>query len=49
MLNAILQETKDELIVYLINNYKERLIVRLKEALSDKDFDLETEDIEIKK
>lgn len=47
MLNALPQETKDELVVYLINSNKDKIAELLQNTLADKGFALQIDDIEI--
>ena len=47
MLNALPQETKDELIVYLINSNKGKIAELLQNTLANKGFALQIDDIEI--
>lgn len=47
MLNALPQETKDELLVYLINSNKGKVTELLQNALANKGFALQIDDIEI--
>lgn len=49
MMNALPQETKDDIVVYLINNYREKLIGWIQGTLVNKGLDLNIEDIEIEK
>ena len=49
MLNALPQETKDELIVYLINSNKGKIAELLQNTLANKGFALQIDDIEIEK
>ncbi len=47
MLNALPQQTKDELVVYLINSNKDKIAELLQNTLADKGFALQIDDIEI--
>lgn len=47
MLNALPQETKYELVVYLINSNKGKIAELLQNTLADKGFALQIDDIEI--
>lgn len=47
MLNALPQETKDELVVYLINSNKGKIAELLQNTLASKGFALQIDDIEI--
>ena len=49
MLNALPQETKDELVVYLINSNKDKIAELLQNTLANKGIELPIDDIEIKK
>lgn len=49
MMNALPQETKDDIVVYLINNYREKLIGWIQGTSVNKGLDLNIEDIEIEK
>lgn len=49
MLNALPQETKDELVVYLINTNKDKIAEFLQDMLAKKGFVLQINDIEIEK
>lgn len=49
MLNALPQETKDELVVYLINSNKGKIAELLQNTLTNKGIELRIDDIEIKK
>ncbi|MBR3995591.1 MAG: hypothetical protein IKI97_09970 [Clostridia bacterium] len=49
MLNALPQETKDELVVYLINSNKDKIAELLQNTLANKGIELRIDDIEIKK
>lgn len=47
MLNALPQETKDELVVYLINSNKGKIAELLQNALTSKGIEVRIDDIEI--
>ena len=49
MLNALPQETKDELVVYLINSNKGKIVELLQNTLANKGIELRIDDIEIEK
>lgn len=49
MLNALPQETKDELVVYLINTNRDKIAEWLQNALMNKGFDLSIGNIEVEK
>ena len=49
MLNALPQETKDELVVYLINSNKGKIAELLHNTLANKGIELRIDDIEIEK
>ena len=49
MLNALPQETKDELVMYLINSNKTKVLELLQNAFTDKGFDVKINDIDISK
>lgn len=49
MLNALPQETKDELVVYLINSNKVKIAELLQNILANKGIELRIDDIEIEK
>ena len=49
MLNALPQETKDELVVYLTNSNKVKIAELLQNILANKDIELRIDDIEIEK
>lgn len=48
-LNALPQEMKDELVIYIINKNKERISVFMQDALANKGFELKISDLEIEK
>lgn len=49
MLSALPQETKDELVVYLINSNKGKIAELLQNTLANKGIELRIDDIEIEK
>ena len=49
MLSGLSQERKDEIVVYLVNHYKETIIEWLQKGLKEKGFIIEIDDIEIEK
>lgn len=49
MLNALPQETKDELVIYLINSNKGKISELLQNTLTNKGFVLQIDDIEVEK
>ena len=49
MLNALPQETKDELVAYLINSNKSKVIGWLQDALVNKGFEVKIDDLSVKK
>lgn len=49
MLNALPQETKNELVAYLINNNKNKVIGWLQDTLVNKGFEIEIDDLTVRK
>ncbi len=49
MLNALPQETKDELVMYLVNSNKTKISELLQNSFADKGFDVKINDIDISK
>ena len=49
MLSALSQEKKDEIVVYLVNHYKEKIVEWVQDSLKEKGFSIEIDDIEITK
>ena len=47
MLSGLSQERKDEIVVYLVNHYKEKIIEWVQNGLKEKGFIIEIDDIEI--
>ena len=49
MLSALSKETKDEIVIYLVEHYKENIILWIQKSLLDKGIVAEISDIEITK
>lgn len=49
MLAALPQETKDDLVIYLFDHYKAKIIEAVHNVLTEKGFEVSIEDIEITK
>ena len=49
MLNALPQDTKDELVVYLANNNKEKILNWIQESLLKKGIEIEMNDLAVEK
>lgn len=49
ILSALSQEKKDEIVVYLVNRYKEKIVEWVQDNLKEKGFSIEIDDIEITK
>ena len=49
MISALSQEKKDEIVVYLVNRYKEKIVEWVQNSLKEKGFIIEIDDIEITK
>ena len=49
MLSGLSQERKDEIVVYLVNHYKEKIVEWGQNSLKEKGFIIEIDDIEITK
>ena len=47
MIDALSQETKDDIVNYLFNKNKEKLICLIQDSLKEKGFEISVEDIEI--
>ena len=47
MLSGLSQERKDEIVVYLVSHYKEKIIELVQNSLKEKGFIIEIDDIEV--